>query len=95
MIMTTIVVAAVVMTKLVNKESGTAKIYNNNNLSYNELYESIKNRIGFLSLSCEQQTVGCFDRLSIKKNKNLLLNILEFGLQEKIDKVYKGVTANA
>ena len=78
-----------------NKFNPIAKIYNKNNLSYNELYESIKDRIDFILLSCGQQTVLCFNRLPIKRNKNLLLNILEFGLQEKIDKVYKGVTVNA
>ncbi|ADL52872.1 DUF5685 family protein [Clostridium cellulovorans] len=78
-----------------NKFNPITKIYNKDNLSYIELYGSIKDRLDFILFSCGQQTLECFNRLPIKKNKNLLLNVLEFGLQEKIYKVLKGVTENA
>lgn len=78
-----------------NKFNPLTAVYNKDNLSYKDFYEVIKDRVDFVLVLCGEQSVVNLNKLEINKNKDLLLNILELGLQEKIDKVYKGVNQYA
>ncbi|WP_125153385.1 DUF5685 family protein [Clostridium rectalis] len=64
-------------------------LFNENNLSYNELYEKIYMRINFTLTNCARHCLLYLQKLDIKKNKELLYNILQYGLMEKMDKVFK------
>ncbi|ERI92594.1 hypothetical protein HMPREF1982_02203 [Clostridiales bacterium oral taxon 876 str. F0540] len=63
-------------------------ILNNDNLPYNEFKASIETRIDFTLVSCAEACVNYLKVLPLKKNHELLYNILQFGLMEKMDKVF-------
>lgn len=63
-------------------------VFNKDHLSYNELISNIDKRIEFTLLNCAQYCLEYLDKLPIKKNYDLLHNILQFGLMEKMDKVF-------
>ena len=70
------------------------KSFNVENLSYQEFYKIIENRIDFVLVACAAQCDNSLKELPIKKNSNLLYNILEYGLMEKMDKVFKRSECN-
>lgn len=64
-------------------------VLNENKLGFEEFRDEVSGRIDFLLTTCARQ---CFERLQalpLKKNEELLHNILQYGLMEKIDKVFK------
>lgn len=63
--------------------------FNKYNLSFEKLYSSIEDRIDFLLVTCAQQCLYYLNRLPLKKNIDILYNILQYGLMEKMDKVFK------
>lgn len=63
-------------------------VFNKNRLPYNELISNIDKRIEFTLINCAQCCLEYLDKLPIKKNYDLLHNILQFGLMEKMDKVF-------
>ena len=62
-------------------------LYNNNNMIYKELIESIKSRIEFTILNCGYSIKENLSKLDIKRNKDILYNIVELGLMDKYIKV--------
>lgn len=64
-------------------------VFNKTNLSYNDLVSSISNRIDFTLVNCAQASLDSLNRMNLDKNYELLYNILQFGLMEKMDKVFK------
>ncbi|WP_446898345.1 DUF5685 family protein [Clostridium sp. LBM24168] len=69
--------------------------FNVRNISYGEFYLEIKDRVDFILGTCASQCMDFFNKLPIVKNKELLYNILQYGLLEKMDKVFKrGVYKN-
>lgn len=64
-------------------------VFNTNSLSYNDFYNNIIERIDFLLVSCAANCYGSLDGIAFKKNEDILKNILQFGLMEKMDKVFK------
>lgn len=70
-----------------NKFNALNSIYNKDNKSYLELVENIKARVDFTLTSCAQSCMEYLTKLPIKKNFDLLVNILQYGLMEKMDKV--------
>jgi hypothetical protein len=62
-------------------------IYNIDNKSYSELVEQITARVDFTLTSCAQSCLECLGKLPIQKNHDLLHNILQLGLMEKMDKI--------
>lgn len=61
---------------------------NTNNLSFFEFSSSIKDRMDFILTNCGRQCFEILNKLELKKNYDLLYNILQFGLLEKMDKVF-------
>lgn len=68
--------------------------FNNDNISYNEFSKQVKKRIDFILGTCAAQCLNFLNRLSLKKNEDLLYNILQYGLLEKMDKVFKRSVCN-
>ncbi|SUY47835.1 Uncharacterised protein [Clostridium putrefaciens] len=71
-----------------NKFNPINHCFNENNLSYLEFYPLIKDRVEFTLVYCASQCIDIFYKLPIKKNKDLIENILKYGLMEKTDKVF-------
>lgn len=64
-----------------------ASAYNNDNLDYSKLYPLIEEKANFILTSCAIACLNSLEKLPIKKNEDLLYNILQYGLMEKMDKV--------
>ena len=62
-------------------------LYNKDNMTYENLIESIKPRIEFTILNCGYSIKENLARLDIKRNKDILYNIVELGLMDKYLKV--------
>ncbi len=73
-----------------NKFNALSKIYNKDNKPYKELLEEISPRIDFTLTSCAQSCLEYLSKLPIQKNHDLLHNILQFGLMEKMDNIFTG-----
>jgi hypothetical protein len=63
--------------------------FNLENLPYASFLREIEPRIDFVLLSCASQCAKVLNELPLKKNIDLLNNILQFGLMEKMDIVFK------
>jgi hypothetical protein len=71
-----------------NKFNALNVSLNNSNLSYNELKPLIEERVDFTLTSCARQCYESFLKLPIKKNGDLLENILHYGLLNKMNLVF-------
>ncbi|QXE19574.1 DUF5685 family protein [Clostridium sp. 001] len=65
------------------------KCFNVENLNYERFSKEIETRIDFILGTCAAQCMNTFEKLPIKKNEELLHNILQYGLLDKMDKVFK------
>lgn len=65
------------------------QLYNTDNLDYEHLKEKTEENIDFVLTSCASSCLDSLDNLPMKKNRELLYNILELGLMEKMDTVFK------
>jgi hypothetical protein len=63
--------------------------FNNDSLPYSEFSKQIEDKVDFILGTCAAQCMHFFEKLSLKKNEELLYNILQYGLLEKMDKVFK------
>ncbi|MFL0197673.1 DUF5685 family protein [Clostridium sp. WILCCON 0269] len=78
-----------------NKFNAINTCFNNKNLCYENFIIEITPRIDFILGTCAAQCINIFNKLPIKKNKELLYNILQYGLLDKMDRVFKrGVYKN-
>lgn len=68
--------------------------FNTNNSSFETFSKEIENRIDFILGTCASQCAYFLSKLPLKKNKDLLYNILQYGLLEKMDKVFKRGVCN-
>jgi len=71
------------------KFNAVEAVLNTNSLGYEEFREAVEGRVDFVLTTCASQCAACLDKLNLKKNSELLHNILQYGLMEKIDKVFK------
>ena len=62
-------------------------LYNKNQLTYKELLEQIKEDVAFTILNCGYNCKQYLDSLPIKKNKELLMNIISLGMMDQYEKV--------
>ena len=69
-------------------------ILNKDNKNYKDFSREIEERIDFILTMCGRHCLDCLSKLHIKKNEELLYNILQYGLMEKMDKVFKGSDFN-
>ena len=72
-----------------NKFNAINSIFNNKNSSYEELSKALEKRIDFILVTCASQCSNLLNDLPLTKNVDILNNILQFGLMEKMDKVFK------
>ncbi len=70
-----------------HKFNAINKAFNAENLSYEDLIISQGNRIEFNLLMSANTTVEALDKLPLNKNKDLLFNILQLGLMNKIETI--------
>ncbi|AGK96235.1 DUF5685 family protein [Clostridium pasteurianum] len=63
-------------------------IFNAENLPFKEFKASIKDRIDFILVTCARGCFECLNKLPLKTNKDILYNILQLGLLEKMEKVF-------
>ncbi|GAA0114869.1 DUF5685 family protein [Clostridium senegalense] len=70
-----------------NKFNPINRAFNNDNLPYDEFLNSIKDRIEFNLIMSAEGCVRSLSELPILKNKDLLDNILNLGLMEKIENI--------
>lgn len=69
--------------------------FNKDNDPYKDFSKEIEERIDFILGSSAAQCICYLNKLPLKRNEELLHNILQFGLLEKMDKVFKrGVCKN-
>ncbi|HBC98009.1 MAG TPA: hypothetical protein DC034_14610 [Clostridium sp.] len=69
--------------------------FNSKKLSFDEFSKQIEKRIDFILGTCAAQCMNAFKALPIKRNEELLYNILQYGLLDKMDKVFRrGVYKN-
>lgn len=72
-----------------NKFNALSSIFNKDNKPYDVLAFDINDRINLILTFCARQCLHFMNKLPLKKNEELLYNILQFGLMEKIDTVFK------
>ncbi|MGL4730232.1 MAG: DUF5685 family protein [Clostridium sp.] len=70
-----------------NKFNPIHRAFNTNNLSYNEFFKEIKDRIEFNLIMSADSCAKSLENLPLKKNKDLLVNILNLGLMQKIETI--------
>jgi hypothetical protein len=71
-----------------NKFNPLEKAFNINNLKFKDFRPLIADNVDFLLTSCASSCLAYLDKLPITKNEDLLQNILQLGLIEKMNKVY-------
>lgn len=72
-----------------NKFNGINAALNKDNLPYNEFRESVQNRINFILTSYARECSEILNSLPIEKNYDILYNIFNYGLLEKMEFVFK------
>ena len=70
-----------------NKFNPLNFLYNKDNMIYDDFIESIKPRIEFTILNCGYSIKENLMQLELKRNKDILYNIVELGLMDKYIKV--------
>lgn len=73
-----------------NKFNPINFLYNDNNKLYEELLPSIKERLEFTILNCSYNCKNMLERLPLKRNEDILKNVLELGMMDK----YLGILNN-
>ena len=63
--------------------------FNMEALPYESFLKEIEARIDFVLVACASECAKSLNEISLKKNIDLLNNILQFGLMEKMDTVFK------
>ena len=58
-------------------------------MPYDDFVVSIENRLNFILTSYARECSIALESLPIVKNKDILFNIFNFGLLEKMDKVFE------
>lgn len=73
-----------------NSFNAINSLINIDKLDFKSFSTSIKPRIDFILSTCAEQCLKHLNSLPLIKNENILYNILELGLMEKMDKVFNG-----
>lgn len=72
-----------------SKFNAINKTMNENTLNFNEFNDEIKGRIDYLLTACGAECLNSLNKIPLKKNQDILYNILQYGLMDKMDKVFK------
>ena len=70
-----------------NKFNPINYLYNKENKSYKEFIEEIKPRIEFTILNCGYNCKEALDMLPLKRNKEILENIISLGMMDKYTRI--------
>ncbi len=70
-----------------NKFNAINKTFNHESLSYEDLIKKERNRIEFNLIMSANATVEALNKLTLNKNEDLLHNILQLGLMNKIETI--------
>lgn len=70
-----------------NKFNPINFLYNKDNLEYNKFIEVIRPKIEFTILNCGYTCMENLMKLNLKRNKDILYNIIELGLMDKYTRV--------
>ena len=62
-------------------------LYNKDNKSYEELLEEIKPRMEFTILNCGYNCKEMLNKLTLKRNRPILENIINLGMMDKYEKI--------
>ena len=71
-----------------NSFNAINSLLNTENLDFKNFSVLIKPRIDFILITCAEQCLKYLTTLPLIKNEDILYNILELGLMEKMDKVF-------
>ncbi|MGH4124952.1 MAG: DUF5685 family protein [Clostridium sp.] len=71
-----------------NSFNAISSLLNNDNLDYKSFSTLVKPRIDYILTTCAQQCLKFLNSLPLIKNEDILYNILELGLMEKMHKVF-------
>lgn len=77
-----------------NKFNAINEVYNTESLPFSDFKAYIAEKINFLLVNCGSECLYNLEKLPIKKNKDLLLNIVHLGIMEQTEKLTKGVIHN-
>lgn len=69
-------------------------LYNNKNLSHNDLLSSSKETLEFSILNCAYNCKSILDNLEVQKNIDILNNIISLGMMDKYTKVINKCNLN-
>ena len=67
-------------------------LYNKENKSYEEFIKDIKPRIEFTILNCGYNCKEALERLPLKRNREILENIISLGMMDKYTKIIENCT---
>jgi len=67
-------------------------LYNKEALEYNKFIEIIKPKIEFIILNCGYTCIENLKKLDLKRNKDILCNIIELGLMDKYTQIINNTT---
>lgn len=70
-----------------HKFNAIEKAFNSEKLTFEEFIETIRERIEFNLILSAESCAASLENLPLKKNKELLANILQLGLMEKIESI--------
>lgn len=71
-----------------NSFNAINSLFNSDKLDFKSFSILIKQRIDYILTTCAQQCLKNLNSLPLIKNEDILYNILELGLMEKMDKVF-------
>lgn len=71
-----------------NSFNAINSLLNTENLDFKSFSTKIKSRIDFILVTCADQCLKYLNTLPLIKNEDILYNILELGLMEKMEKVF-------
>ena len=71
-----------------NSFNAINSLFNRSNLEYEKFSKLIQPKIDYILTTCAQQCLKNLNSLPITKNEDILYNILELGLMEKMHKVF-------
>lgn len=72
-----------------NKFNAINAVYNKDKLGYEELFMKMEARIDFILTTCARTCFEGLNDLKLYKNQDIIYNILQFGMVEKMDKVFR------
>ncbi len=72
-----------------NKFNPINAVMNKNNTAFEQFMPTIEKRIEFILVAAAGSCADKLNEIPLKKNEDLINNILQFGLMEKMDKTFK------